>query len=127
MVASQQCEVWRQAGTKLDLRSALFLMLFWTGQVFWGVAECWEVVDKLLHFGGRRENAEISNAFRLMGEMCLGSIALAQNEDIVGSSPSFSLGTVGYWDLVCSLPPAHWCFLLLLFRSGLGWSKFITQ
>lgn len=50
------------------------------------------MVGKLLHFGGRRENAEMSNAFSLTGEMCLGSIVLAQNEDIVGSAPSFTKG-----------------------------------
>lgn len=54
------------------------------------------MVGKLLHFGGRRENAEMSNAFSLMGEMCLGSIVLAQNEDTVGSSPSFTRGAVRY-------------------------------
>lgn len=56
----------------------------------------WEVVGKLLLFGGRRENAEMSNAFSLMGEMCLGSIVLPQNEDIVGSAPSFTRGAVRY-------------------------------
>lgn len=72
LVLLQQCEVWRQTGTKLDLRSAV-LMLFWTGGGFWGVVECWEVLDRLLHFGGRREKTQISNA-NLTGEMCLGSV-----------------------------------------------------
>lgn len=56
----------------------------------------WKVVGKLLHFGGRRENAEMSNAFSLTGEMCLESTVLAQNEDIVGSAPSFTRGAVRY-------------------------------
>lgn len=35
-VPLQHCEVWRQTGTKLDLKAAFLLMLFWTGQGFWG-------------------------------------------------------------------------------------------
>lgn len=54
LVLLQQCEVWRQIGTKLDLKSPLLLMLFWTGGGFWGVHERWKVLDQPLHFGGKR-------------------------------------------------------------------------
>lgn len=80
LVLLQHCEVWRQIGTKLDLKSALLLMLFWTGGGFWGVHECWKVLDQPLHFGGKREKKEISNA-NLTGEICLGSVVLARGEE----------------------------------------------
>ena len=41
-----------------------------------GVAECWKVLYKLLHFGGKRKKTEIRNA-HLTGETCLGSVVLA--------------------------------------------------
>jgi len=40
LVPLQQCEVWTQTGTKVDLKSSVLLMLFWTGGRFWRAVEC---------------------------------------------------------------------------------------
>lgn len=96
-------------------------MLFWMGWGgFLGVAECWELLNKLLHFWRKDMNSNVN----LKGEICLGSIVLAWDKDTglctqLCQGHCSILGSCKTFDACVSVFPPPW------FRIVLGQSEFI--